>query len=168
MPASIKGPSPTTWQRLKRLLVAQGRRYIGPEIGGTVAVLCAASVAQHSTHSLAIAAVAGSIGEIIGFYGVATTLEVRHYYRHHNAEARARRIWLTIYHSLRGLLVEFGLAEFLDSLFVRPFTLYYGSVLLHYNLLLGWFVGKLAADILFLVFASVGHALRRKLFTGDR
>lgn len=136
-------------------------RYLPSEIIGTVTALIAASIAYLSTGSLVAAAFAGSIGEAFGFYATAGFREVVHYYNLHHHHAHLKRLWLTGYHTVRGMLIEFGAAEVIDGLTIRPYMLYHLPLLLH-NVPLGWLVGKLIADIAFYGIAGVGFELRRR------
>ncbi len=58
------------------------------------------------------------------------------------------RRWLTHLLALRSLTVEFGPAEVVDSLIVRPLLIYSAPLLLD-HVLLGWIVGGAIADVAF-------------------
>ncbi len=119
------------------------------------------------TGSRLTAAIAGSAGEVVGYYGVATYREVRRYYHKHRGQERNRRVLLTIFHTLRGMLVEFGPAEAIDSLFLRPAALYEMSRLIPV-VWIGWLAGKLIADVVFFVVASLSYQVRRRWFAEDK
>jgi hypothetical protein len=58
--------------------------------------------------------------------------------------------------ALRSLAVEFGPAEAVDSLLVRPMLMYATPLMLN-NIVLGWVVGGFVADVLFYVFAICSY-----------
>ena len=63
--------------------------------------------------------------------------------------------------SLRSIAVEFGPAEVIDSIIIRPVALYAGPYILG-NVAVGWVVGSLVADIAFYVMAIFSY----ERFTG--
>ena len=69
--------------------------------------------------------------------------------------------------ALRSVAVEFGLAEGIDSLVVRPLMYYAGPILLG-SALLGWIAAKLAADAAFYVCAIASYERFRRLIFGCR
>lgn len=66
--------------------------------------------------------------------------------------------------TLRNLVLEFGFAEALDTLLLRP-TLMYLAAQLVSDLRLGVILGKLAADVIFYVPAITAYELRRRYLT---
>lgn len=147
-------------RRLREVLKQMVTRYLPSEIAGTITALAAAGLAYAASDSLVAAAVAGSLGEGIGFYGITGLREFEQYYLHHYGQKRLRRAWLTAYHALRGMMVEYGPAETLDSVFVRPF-LFYAIPRATGSTWLGWIAAKLGADIFFYIFVAVGYKLRQ-------
>jgi hypothetical protein len=140
-------------------------RYLAAEIGGLASALFVAALTYSRGHSFALAAVSGSLAETVGYYGVMVVREASHYYRKHHGQTRLRRTLLTSWHTLRGMLIEFGPAEIVDSLAVRPFLLFALPQLIG-NVWVGWIAGKIGADIVFYSFAAVGLWLRRGV-TGE-
>jgi hypothetical protein len=67
----------------------------------------------------------------------------------------------TFYKNLRALLVEFGIAELFDSLFIRPILMYYLPIWMD-NLSVGVVFAKLLADITFYIPAIVSYELSKK------
>ena len=64
---------------------------------------------------------------------------------------------------MRSLLIEFGLAEVVDSAFVRPYLLWLSPQLIG-QLQLGWLIAKLAADIVFYTLAIAGYEFHKRYF----
>ena len=110
------------------------RRYGPSEIAGTIFALGSFHGVRALGHSEILAAYAGSMAENIGFYGVMLLRELR---------TQAPRSVVT------RMLVEFGPAEMLDTLLVRPLTMSLGARWL--GDVLGSLLGKFLGDILFYV-----------------
>jgi hypothetical protein len=127
------------------------RRYLPMEVAGTVFALAAAATVARLGGGPAHAAVAGTVAETVGFYGVAAFLVARNH--------PTRRLSRTA----RDLAVEFGPAEALDSLLLRPGLMYLGARSLG-DLTAGVLVGKLVADVAFYLLAIAGHELGRRWF----
>lgn len=122
------------------------RRYLPAELVCTVTALLGAWAATALTGS---AAVAGTWGENVGFYGMLLGCEL---------SRRSLRALPTI---LRDLALEFGPATALDSLLLRP-ALMYAGMALPPHLAIGFIVGKLAADLIFYVPTIVSYELLRR------
>jgi hypothetical protein len=58
--------------------------------------------------------------------------------------------------ALRSVAVEFGPAEFIDSLAVRPVAFYMGPLIFD-NTIGGWIFGKLVSDLAFYLFAILSY-----------
>jgi hypothetical protein len=135
-------------------------RYLPAEIIATITALAGAFAVHQFSGSLVLAAIGGTIGENIGYYGYFVVQETARHYAGHRQHPPLRRILLTAAKTLRDLLVEFGPAEALDSLLVRPFCMFVGPQLLgHFGL--GILLGKLAADAVFYTFAIIGYEVRK-------
>ena len=139
-------------------------RYLPGEIIGTLTALIGATITYNVTHSYIAAGIAGTICENIGYYGYFISLEAYAQYKKHKEHPLMRRTALITSNTAKRLLVEFGLAEAVDSLLVRPYLMtvtpqYIGPYWL------GTLIGKIAADSIFYSFAIMGHeyeAVRKK------
>jgi hypothetical protein len=136
-------------------------RYLPAEILGTVTALAAAWTVHAASDSLISAAVAGTIGESLGYYGCIAVREVRYYDARHRHHGTLRRRWLTGTRTVRDLLIEFGPAELVDSLLARPLFMYLMPVLLQ-NFTAGIVAGKLAADVIFYGLAIGAYELKQQ------
>jgi hypothetical protein len=67
----------------------------------------------------------------------------------------------SFYKNVRALLVEFGIAELFDSLFIRPTLMYYLPIWMN-DLSVGIVLAKLLADITFYIPAIVSYELTKK------
>jgi hypothetical protein len=122
------------------------RRYLPAELVCTPIALLSAWLAVTLTGSTAVAAIAGTWGENLGFYGMMLAREL------------GRRGVRALPAILRDLALEFGPAEALDSMLLRPALMYTGMILAP-SPALGIVAGKLAADICFYVPAIVSYEL---------
>lgn len=139
----------------KRIIV---RRYLPAEAAGTAAALAAGLAFALATGSAAAGAVAATLAESAGYYGVIASIDFR------AGRLSAERPLRT----LANLLLEFGPAEALDTLFVRP-TLIFAGMTLAPDPGVGIVAGKLAADVLFYIPTVFGRELlsrRGRLSTG--
>lgn len=112
-------------------------RYAPAEIAGIFGTYCGFWLVMALTASLPASGFGAAAGENTGFYGF---LFLREWGR--TGDSR---------HTVRALFMEFGFAELLDSLIVRP-----GATVLCVLMLgqgLGVIVGKVAADVVFYVLA---------------
>jgi hypothetical protein len=132
------------------------RRYLPCEIAGTVGELGGAAVAYLATGSLAAAAITATIGASAGYYGAAYITALRWSYRDHEHRRWLSRVLVSNLMALRSVAVEFGPAELIDSLAVRPIAFYVGPSLFD-NTVAGWIFGKLVSDVAFYLFAIVSY-----------
>ena len=128
------------------------RRYLPSEIAGTVGELGGAAVAYLATGSLAAAAITATIGASVGYYAAAYVSALRWSYRGHDDRRWPSRVLVSSLLALRSVAVEFGPAEVIDSVAVRPVAFYFGPLIFH-NTIAGWIFGKLVADLAFYVLA---------------
>lgn len=137
------------------------RRYIPAEILGTIGAVVAATIVYSHSHSYLAAAGAGWVGEGIGFFGYFITAELisnSKTYRHHRF---IKRVALAAGASSTNLLIEFAPAEVIDNLIIRPFAMYITPQYIH-PYMLGFLVGKFAADIVFYAIAAAGYEARKR------
>ena len=131
-----KDPGVNIRRRIGRKSSEWLRRYLPNEIVGTVGELGGAGVAYLMTGSFAAAAIAGTVGASVGYYAVAYGTAVRWCYAAQYDRAWPVRVLIANLLALRSVVVEFGPAEGIDSLVVRPLTYYVGPIVLG-NALLG-------------------------------
>ena len=131
----------TGWHRRS---AAWRRRFGLPELAGTIALVLVTLAVHRITGSIVLAALAGSLAEACWFYAVLLVREYRIERREAQVGGFERR---SLGDLGRDLLLEFGAAERLDGLVLRPLCLGLGL-----RLIGGWLgvlLGKLAADLLF-------------------
>jgi hypothetical protein len=148
--------------RVRQKLTEWLRRYLPLEIAGWTAELGGAAVAYLWTGSLAAAAVAATIGSSVGYYLPAYVNAVRW-----SSAAQSHRPWQARFAvsnalALRSLTVEFGPAELVDTLVVRPMLIYAAPMMLG-NVVLGWVVGGFIADVGFYLCAICSYERFKRL-----
>jgi hypothetical protein len=146
------GAKRTTRQKLGEWV----RRYLPCEIAGTVGELGGAAAAYLLTGSIAAAAVAATVGASAGYYAAAYLSAVRWVYREQSHRRWAARVLVANVLALRSVTIEFGPAELIDSIVIRPLAYYLGPVMFD-NLAVGWIFGKLISDIGFYVLAIFSY-----------
>jgi hypothetical protein len=122
------------------------RRYGPSEVLGTVVTVGATTGVQALTGSTVAAAFAGTLSEVVVYYGVMVLREtIREAYE---AGKRAAPYGSAqVLGVIRTVALEFGIAEALDSGVIRPFCLGMGLRLVGGQV--GALLGKLAADLVF-------------------
>jgi hypothetical protein len=136
------------------------RRYGVAEVAGLCTAIAGAFAVRALTGSEIAGAYGGAIGENLGYYGVIVGREIVHDRR--AAFALDRRYGLAgAGRTARGLILEFGIAEALDSGLLRPFAMAMGVRFFGHGL--GIIAGKLAADLTFYVPVICAYELRRHL-----
>jgi hypothetical protein len=123
------------------------RRYLPAEAASLIGALLAAEVAWTLTGNEAVAAVAGAWGETTAYY---TTMLAR--------ELLKMRGPLLV--ALRELVLEFGIAEVLDTLLIRPAMMYAAGQLVA-DVRFGVLLGKLGADVFFYIPTITAYEFRR-------
>jgi ornithine decarboxylase len=134
------------------------RRYLPAEIVGLISAVAGALVAFRLTGSGSTAAFAGTAGEAVGYYATIAVSDLR---RHRRAAGASR--WQAVVRTSRDVAIEFGPAEIVDSLVVRPGLMFAGPIVTG-SLVAGTLLGKVAADIVFYAFAISGYEVRTRIF----
>lgn len=142
------------------------RRYLPYEIISAAAELGGAGVVYAISNSLAAAALAGTLGAVTGYYTAAFLSAARLAYRQLEQRTGITRIVIANALALRSVTVEFGLAECVDSLTIRPAT-YYLLPTVFESVITGWVFAKLISDVAFYLFTIIsyekcGHLLVRR------
>jgi hypothetical protein len=144
-------------------------RYLPLEVLGTVAAVVGAWLAYEASASLVVAALVGTVAEGVGYYALAVVRAIRCHLtsqRVRRHEGAARRAVVALGLALRGLAAEFGPAEVLDTVIVRPAMLF-GAAAVAGPTPAGWLAGKLAADAVFYLVAIVSFELGRRVILPD-
>jgi hypothetical protein len=135
-----------TEHRTRQKLLEWARRYLPCEIVGTVAEIGGAAAAYQWTGSWAVAAVAATVCASVGYYSIAYVNAVRWLMPQQPHRHWMPRLAIANVLALRSVAVEFGPAEVIDSLAMRP-AAYYLAPTLTGNMAAGLILGKVLADI---------------------
>src|SRR6476469_7153762 len=108
----------------RRKLMEWVRRYLPCEIAGTVGELGGATVAYLLTGSMAVAAITATIGASAGYYAAAYTSAVRWACSENGDRPMGPRLVVANLFALRSVAIEFGPAEVIDSIAIRPLAYY--------------------------------------------
>ena len=139
----------------RRKILEWTRRYLPCEVAGWIGELASAGIAYWLTDSLAVAAVAATVGSSVGYYIPAYVNAVRWSFASQRGAWWSRAVAANLL-AVRSLTVEFGIAEVIDSFLVRP-VLYYATPVLLGHVLWGWVLGGLVADIVFYAFTIFSY-----------
>jgi hypothetical protein len=135
-------------------------RYAPAEVGGIAMAFAVAGIASLFTHNSIVLAYSASLGDNTGFYGVMLTRDVLRRRRLCKREHRPYRKADTVA-VVRDLFLEFGGAELLDTLIVRPFCMYLFPIILQ-DAALGIVCGKVLSDVVF--YGTVVVSVELKLY----
>jgi hypothetical protein len=149
--------------RTRRKLRGWFIRYAPAEIAGTATALLGYWAAYWATNDMALAAITATITENLGYYSIAAHREIKHHWRAHAHMAGMRRIRFTGTRSLRNLAIEFGPAECIDTLLVRPALFYLLPIALSSHHGIAVLSAKLLADAVFYTCAIAAYELNKKL-----
>jgi len=145
---------------LKTKLKEWIKRYLLAEILCTIFSLFIAWIIMETTENRVLAAFAASAVASVLFYGVIAVNDVRKSIKRHRQKNKSYRT-KSFLKDFRNLIIEFGPAELLDVLAVRPFFMYLIPTLMT-NFILGSFIGKTIADVAFFIPAILMYELRKK------
>ncbi len=135
-------------------------RYLPAEILSVIITLLAAGITYRLTCNYITTAFAGTWGGNISYFGyilISDIIQTRKTCHFIGLEYTKRNFL----ENLKELALEFGIAEVIDSFFIRPALMYYLPILLG-NLSLGIFIAKIAADVTFYIPAIISYELRKK------
>jgi len=138
------------------------RRYAPNEIAGWVGELIAAAVTYAATGSYGAAVIAATVGASAGYYAAAYVNAVRWSYRAQAGRRGPTRVLVANALAVRSIAVEFGPAEAIDSVTVRPLALYLGPVVVG-NTAVGFVLGSIVADVAFYVMTVFSYERFKRL-----
>jgi len=136
------------------------KRYSVAEIVSTILTLATAWIIMKNTDDRVLAAFVGSAVASISFYGFIAIGDIRKSIALHRKDDRKYNTKSFLI-DFRNLIIEFGPAEILDVIAVRPFFMYLIPTLTG-EFLISTFIGKTIADIFFFILAIVMYELRKK------
>ena len=153
-----------TQRGIRHKIVEWLRRYAPNEIAGWVGQLGAAAATYALTGSYVAAVIAATIGASAGYYATAYFNAVRWSSRAHAGRSWPMRVLVANGLAARSIAVEFGPAEAIDSITIRPIALYIGPLVVG-NTAVGFVLGSIVADIAFYVMAIFSYERFTKLLS---
>ncbi len=147
---------------MKKKLVEWVKRYLPAEIVSIILTLISSVLAYKFTSSHLTTALIGTWVGNIGYFGTILLTDI---FQTNRALAYKNMpyTYKILIQNIRALIVEFGLAEVFDSLFVRPMLMYHFPIWLG-NISIGILLAKFTADITFYIPAIVAYELSKKKF----
>lgn len=137
-------------------------RYGPAEIVSLITTLVPAIIIQRTTGDRIAAALGATWGGNLGYFGTILLRDVHQTRRALSASGR-KYGWRSLGLNLRALVIEFGVAEVLDTLLVRPALMYYLPVLTgHFSK--GIVAAKLLADVTFYLPAIIFYEWSKKRY----
>ncbi|MBW3128952.1 hypothetical protein [Hymenobacter profundi] len=136
------------------------RRYLPAELASVAATLLGAALAYALTQQRLTAALAATWAGNVAYFGLILARDVRTTQRRLQATGHTYTT-SDLLRNLRALVIEFGVAEVLDSFLIRPTLLYYVPLWVG-NFAGGVLLAKFAADVTFYVPAIIGYELSKK------
>lgn len=142
------------------------KRYLPAEIISIIATLISSVLTFKLTQSHLTTALVGTWVGNIGYFGCILATDI--YTTVQGLQSQGKNYtFKTFLLNARALFVEFGIAELIDSLFIRPALMYYLPIWVN-DISLGVIIAKFAADVTFYVPAIIGYEFsKRKLRSFD-
>jgi len=131
------------------------KRYLPAEVFAVTGALAGGLLVSHFFHNPLKTALGATWGETFGYYARLFYGDLKK--RKYADNAVTLKGILKV---IRDLLVEFGVAEYLDALLVRPSMMYIFPLLVR-NIVIGLILGKFAADIIFYIPTISFYELRK-------
>lgn len=135
------------------------KRYLPAEILGIIGTIIAGFFVHHFSTNKILVSYGAIVGEGCGYYGY---ISITDFLRHKKTSKTKTKAAFKLG---RDMFLEFSLAEYLDTIFVRPAAIYLFISILP-NFIFGLILGKLAGDIFFYALTIPSYELRKKLFRG--
>lgn len=145
---------------MKKKILEWIKRYLLADVLSTVLSLGTAWLIMEQSGDRVLAAFVGSAIASVVFYFTVAFSDVRKSIKQHKIDNEKYKTKSFLI-DFRNLIIEFGPAELLDVLAVRPFFMYLIPKLTG-DFLLGTFIGKMIADVIFFIPAIIMFELRKK------
>lgn len=145
---------------MKKKILEWIKRYLLADVLSTVLSLGTAWLIMEQSGDRVLAAFVGSAVASVVFYFTVAFSDVRKSIKQYKIDNERYKIKSFLI-DFRNLIIEFGPAELLDVLAVRPFFMYLIPKLTG-DFLLGTFIGKMIADVIFFIPVIIMFELRKK------
>lgn len=138
------------------------KRYLPAEVISLLLTVVAISVTYSIRQNRLSTAIAGTWFGNVGYFGYLLIADIIYAHRVVTA-AGLRYTRITFYKNARALFAEFGIAELLDSLLIRPALMYYLPIVLG-DILIGSVIAKFVSDITFYLPAIISYERTKMKF----
>ena len=145
---------------LKHKLAEWFKRYFPAEILSTAITLLAAWIVHEQGSSDVVVALVSTWTGNITYFGYILAADIVSTMSAYKLTGKKYTFSDTTI-NLRNLVIEFGVAEALDSLLIRPLIMYYIPRLIN-DFSVGIILAKLSADVIFYIPAIIGYELNKK------
>ena len=133
------------------------KRYGPAEIIGTIGAYFGYFITYKITDNKVITAYGAAMGENLGFYSTIFISELKKDYAIAKLDHGKYKL-KDLVRTIANLFIDFGLAEALDSLLIRPSAIGFGTHI--FGRKSGILIGKIAADIIFYIPAIISYEFR--------
>lgn len=136
------------------------KRYLPAEVLSFAATLIAAGLTYRLSNDQITTALAATWAGNIAYFGYILFADILATRRKYSSSGKAYS-GSALSKNIRALIVEFGVAEVVDSFLIRPALMYYFPIWTG-SLVTGISLAKIVADITFYVPAIIGYELNKK------
>lgn len=147
-------------KHMKQKLTEWLKRYGLAEVISLILTVMSCWLTFHFTQSKIATALMGTWVGNVGYFGVIVIKDILLAIRQLRAVGKPYSLE-TFYKNVRALFVEFGIAELIDTFFIRPTLMYYVPIWID-NLAWGVVIAKFAADITFYIPTIVSYEFSKK------
>lgn len=144
-------------QKIKEWL----KRYLPAEIIGTITAVGAASITHSFSENHIFIAYIGTLGEAIGFFSTIFIQQIVKVFKEHKREDKTFS-FSDLSKIVMRVVLEFGPAELIDGLLLRPFFMYLFPICLN-DFTLGILLGKIAGDISFYMLVILSYEMKKRV-----
>ena len=141
---------------VKKKITEWIKRYGFAEFIGLIFALVLSNISMLIFRNIIISGFVGTWSDNLGFYGTIIYKDIKQR-RKLNKKHTKKDLLIQI----RNLVIEFGLAEYLDTFLIRPFYLiFFPSIISNYSLAI--IIGTILADITYFIPTIISYEFRKK------
>lgn len=134
------------------------RRYAPSHIIAVITAIVVANLAFTLFKNIILSAFLATWSDNIAYYGIIIYRDLK------SQKKKDRQLKTTSFLKVaRGIIMEFGLAEYLDSFVIRPFYLSIFPYLIS-NYSLAILIGSMCAEITFYIPTVISYEIKKKIF----
>lgn len=143
---------------MKEKILEWIKRYLPAEVGATIGAISGAIITNLLFKNDYLSAFAGTWGENLFYYSLILYQDLQ------KRKERDEKITLIgFWKVIRNMLFEFSLGEIIDSFLIRPTAMYFFPKIIG-NFVIGIFIGKIVADVIFYIPTIIFYELKKIIF----